>query len=111
VAFGAAVGGLRNQQIVDVGGAIIVDHEPRIRLEQVDLVDRQAVAVLIVQAFDDHLLPLEEVAGFQGVEGVQLIDLRAAGDAERQRSVLLRLTFRSLPSMPLRSSRRMNGLM
>ncbi|MNO21106.1 hypothetical protein D3C76_108720 [compost metagenome] len=80
-AFRATVGRLRDQQVVDVGGAIVVDHEPHIRLEQVDLVNRQAVAVLIVQAFDHYLLPLEEIAGFQGVEGVQLIDLRAPGDA------------------------------
>ncbi|MNZ93060.1 hypothetical protein D3C78_1121140 [compost metagenome] len=75
---------LGNQQVIDVGGAIIVDHEARVGLEQVDLVDRQAVPMLIVQAFDHDLLPLEEVAGFQGVQGMQLIDLGAAGDVERQ---------------------------
>ena len=46
----AAVGRLRNQQVVDVSGAIFVDHEARIRLQQVDLVDRQALAVLVVHA-------------------------------------------------------------
>ncbi|MNL50507.1 hypothetical protein D3C87_1735280 [compost metagenome] len=68
--FAAGVGRLRNQQVIDVGGAVIVDHEARIGLEQVDLVDRQAVAVLVVQAFEHQLLPLEKVTGFQGVEGV-----------------------------------------
>ncbi len=82
---GAGIGRLRDQQVINVGGAIIVDHEARIGLEQVDLVDRQTIAMLIVQAFEHQLLPLEEVAGLQGVEGMQLIDLGFTCDAERQR--------------------------
>lgn len=83
-AFRRAVGRLRDQQVIDVGGAVIVDHEARIGLHQVDLVDRQAVAVLIVQPFEHQLLPFHEIAGFQGVQGVQLVDLGAASHAECQ---------------------------
>lgn len=38
--------------------------------------------MLVVQAFDHQALPLEEVAGLEGIEGVQLIHLRPAGDLQ-----------------------------
>src|SRR5471032_2985568 len=82
--FSATVGRLRDQQVIDVGGAVIIDHEARVRLQQVDLVDRQAVAVLIIDTFEHQALPFEEVAGLERVQGVQLVDLSAAGDLKRQ---------------------------
>jgi hypothetical protein len=67
--------------------------------------------VHIGQAIDVDLLPFDEVAVLDGVQGVQLVDLGLAGDVKASGSVLFRFTLRSLESMPLRSSRRMNGLM
>ncbi|MNO59116.1 hypothetical protein D3C76_496960 [compost metagenome] len=78
-------GGLRNQQVVDVGGAVFVDDEARVRLQQRDLVDGQGIAMHIGQAIDVDLLPFEEVAALDGVQGVQLVDLGFALDAEGQR--------------------------
>ncbi len=66
----ASVGRLRDQQVIDVGGAVIVDHETCVRLQQVDLVDRQAIAVLIVHALQHQALPFDEVAVLEGVQGM-----------------------------------------
>ncbi len=76
---------LRNQQIVDIGGPVFIDHEACVRLIHVDFGNRKARAVLVVQPFELQLLPLQEVALFERVECVKLIDLRFAGNAERQR--------------------------
>ncbi|KAF1018867.1 MAG: hypothetical protein GAK37_03768 [Pseudomonas sp.] len=83
--FRTFFGRLRDQQVINVGGLVVVDHEARIGLQQVDLGDRQAVTVLVVQAFDDQALPFHEIARLEGIEGVQLIDLRLAGYLQGQR--------------------------
>ncbi|KIR20214.1 hypothetical protein PFLU3_43920 [Pseudomonas fluorescens] len=41
--------------------------------------------MLVVHALQHQALPLEEVAGLEGVQGMQLINLGAAGDLEGQR--------------------------
>ncbi|MND82504.1 hypothetical protein D3C80_743380 [compost metagenome] len=78
-------GRLRDQQVVDVGGAVFVDHEARIRLLQADLADAQCITVTVGQPVKVELLPFDEVAILDGVQGMQLVDLRLAVNAEGQR--------------------------
>ena len=91
LAFRRGASRLRDQQVIDVGGAVFVDDEACIGLQQGYLVDRQGIAVYIRQAIDVHLLPFDEVAALDGVEGVQLVHLGLARDIEGQRCGVLQV--------------------
>ncbi|MCY1180526.1 hypothetical protein D9M73_209770 [compost metagenome] len=68
--FGCTARCLGDQQIIDVGGAVFVDDEARVRLLQADFGNRQGIAVTVFQTVEIKLLPFDEVAALEGVEGV-----------------------------------------
>ncbi|MNM85579.1 hypothetical protein D3C81_977030 [compost metagenome] len=76
---------MRDQQVIDVGGAVLVDHEARIGLLEGHLANGQGVTVAVRQGVEVQLLPFDEVTVLDGVQGVQLVDLGLAIDAEGQR--------------------------
>ncbi|MNZ72835.1 hypothetical protein D3C78_912240 [compost metagenome] len=82
--MGLRCGWLRDQQVIDVGGTVFVDHETRVRLLEADLADAQGIPVTIGHVIQVQLLPFDEVTVLDGVQGVQLIDLSLAFNAEGQ---------------------------